>query len=74
MAIQAGFAHAGPSNKPLLGVNITYRAVTQDYAVTGEAYKAFRIVDGEHLKTRLNVLEPGSARTLANWDLSTNAF
>jgi hypothetical protein len=32
--------------------------VTPDYAVTG-LHKAFRIVDGEHLKPRLNVLEPG---------------
>jgi hypothetical protein len=29
-----------------------------DYAGTG-CCKAFRIVDGEHLKMRLNVLEPG---------------
>jgi hypothetical protein len=34
--------------------------VTSDYAVTGWC-KAFRIVDGEYLKTRLNVLEPGCA-------------
>jgi hypothetical protein len=47
----------------------TWHGVTTDYAVTGWR-KAFRIVDGEHLKTRLNVLEPGCARTLATCDLS----
>jgi hypothetical protein len=34
-----------------------------DYAMIGWR-KAFRIVDGEHLKQRLNVLEPGYVQTL----------
>jgi hypothetical protein len=37
--------------------------VTPDYAMTGW-YKAFRIVDGNHLKKRLNTLEPRCARSL----------
>jgi hypothetical protein len=45
-----------------------HRATT-DYAVIGWR-KAFRIVDGEHLKTRLNVVEPECARTLKTCDLS----
>jgi hypothetical protein len=31
---------------------------------------AFRIIDEEHLKTRLNVLEPRCLRTLVSCDLS----
>jgi hypothetical protein len=37
--------------------------VTPEYAVTGWR-KAFRIVVGEHLKSRVNVLEPGYVREL----------
>jgi hypothetical protein len=43
--------------------------VTTDYAPTGWC-KAFRIADGEHLKTGLNVRDPRCAWTLPTWDLS----
>jgi hypothetical protein len=43
--------------QPILGGD-----VAPDYAVWD---KAFGIVDGENLETRLNVLEPGCVRTSA---------
>jgi hypothetical protein len=41
-------------------------------AMTGW-HKAFRIIDREHLKMRLNKLEPGCAQTLLTWDYQYNA-
>jgi hypothetical protein len=37
--------------------------ITADYAVTGWR-KAFRVIYGEHFRTRMNVIEPGCVRHL----------
>jgi hypothetical protein len=58
----------------VLGVDV----ILQDYSLVENDtrshqlmpwFKAFRIFDGEYSKTRLNVFEPGCARTMATWYL-----
>jgi hypothetical protein len=51
-------------------MNINTGSLTPGYAVTGWRKAFIRIVHGEHLKTRLNVLEPGCARGFGSLNLS----